>query len=67
MSNENGITEQNKQTGPRMMTIRAAAAVVPMAEHALRGMVKRGEAPGFYSGTRFYVNYDRLIDKLNAM
>ena len=30
----------------------------------LRSMVKRGECPGFYSGSRFYVNMALLREKL---
>lgn len=47
-------------------TIRKAAALpeVPIGESCLRGMVKRGECPGIYSGTRFLVNVDALLDLL---
>ena len=32
---------------------------------AIRRMVKRHECPGFYSGSRFYVNVDALKEKLD--
>ena len=35
-------------------------------EHILRKMLKAGQLPGFYSGTRFYVNVDQLRDVLNG-
>lgn len=30
----------------------------------LRGMIKAGVVPGFYSGTRFYIDVDRFQAKL---
>ena len=35
-----------------------------LTEGTLRRMVRCGECPGFYSGTRFMVNTDALIDLL---
>lgn len=48
------------------LTIRQAAADprCPLREGTLRAMVKRGEVPGFYSGTRFWVNIDELLTSL---
>lgn len=51
---------------PRMLTIRQTAATGILPEFCLRTMVKRGEVPGFYSGTKYYVNFDRLVAKLDA-
>ena len=32
----------------------------------IREMVKQGACPGIYSGTRFLVNVDALIEQLDA-
>jgi hypothetical protein len=34
--------------------------------HALRRMLEEGELPGFYSGTRYYVNVEVLREKLSG-
>jgi hypothetical protein len=47
-------------------TIRQTAKLIPMPEQALRNMVRQKLVPGFYSGTRFYVNVDMLRQKLNS-
>ncbi len=36
-------------------------------ECALRRMVKTHECPGFFSGTRFYVDTEKLLEKLESM
>jgi hypothetical protein len=48
-------------------TIRQTAASGLISEHYLRGMVARGECPGFRSGNRFLVNVELLKEKLNEM
>ena len=48
-------------------TIRQTAASGLISEHYLRGMVSRGECPGFQSGNRFLVNVEQLTEKLNKM
>lgn len=48
------------------MTIRQAAATGILSEHHLRLMQKRGELPGIYTGNRFMVNYNLLVEYLNA-
>lgn len=45
-------------------TIRQIAFSGLIAENALRKMVKRGECPGYYEGTRFMVNVQMLEDAL---
>lgn len=47
-------------------SIRGAAARGPLSEYCLRAMLARGELPGVYSGKKFLVNYDRLLEQLNA-
>ncbi len=46
-------------------SVREAAKRGPLSEYCLRQMLKRGELPGIYSGRKFLVNYDRLIEHLN--
>lgn len=50
---------------PVFMTIRQTARTGLISEHRLRLLVAQGKAPGVYSGNRFMVNYDQLIDMLN--
>ena len=40
---------------------------VPLNENQLRGMIKRKECPGFYTGNRFYIRVDLLMKKLDEM
>lgn len=50
----------------KFLTIRQAAAdpSVPLREGTLRRMVRRGECPGYYSGSRFWVDVDGLRELL---
>ena len=52
---------------PRFRTIRQVAASGLISEYFLRGMVARGECPGFRSGNRFLVNEAELIKILSKM
>lgn len=47
------------------LTIKQTARRGPYPEHRLRKMLRIGELPGFYSGTRYYVNYDLLMEQLD--
>lgn len=47
-------------------SIRNAAKRGPVSEYCLRLMLKQGILPGVYSGRKFLVNYDRLIEQLNS-
>lgn len=51
----------------RFLSIRETAKTGIITEHLLRQMVAKGEAPGFYAGTHFRVNYPMLVAKLDAM
>lgn len=51
---------------PRMLTIREAAREGPLSEYALRMLQKRGQLPGVLIGTKYLVNYDRLLLQLNG-
>lgn len=60
--------QNNQETpNPRMMTIRQIAATGLLPEHALRTMVKTGQAPHIQVGSRVLINYDKLIAQLNAL
>ena len=47
------------------MTINQAADAVGLPRHFVRRAQKLGKIPGFYSGTRFYVNMKMFTEKLN--
>ena len=47
-------------------SIRETAKRGPLSEYCLRLMLARGELPGVYSGKKFLVNYDRLLEQLDA-
>lgn len=47
------------------LTIRQTAKKVPYSENQLRKMLRIGELPGFYSGTRFYVDYELLMEQID--
>ena len=50
----------------RFLTIRQTAKEGPLSEYCLRLMVKRGELPGVYSGSRFLVNYPAFLEQLGV-
>lgn len=50
----------------RFLTIRQTAATGILNEHRLRIMVAQGICPGIKTGNRFLVNYDALVNLLNA-
>lgn len=45
-------------------SIRETAKRGPLSEYCLRLMLKQNTLPGVYSGKKFLVNYDRLLDQL---
>ena len=47
-------------------TIRQTAKEIEFPENRIRAMVKQGVCPGIYSGTRFLVNVDALVEQLDA-
>ena len=49
---------------PRFVTITQAAKMGVMSVYSLRLMLKQGQLPGYYAGTRFYINLDRLLEQL---
>lgn len=50
---------------PKFPTIRQTAKTGILPEHSLRIMVAQGRCPGIYSGNRFLVNYDLLVEQLD--
>ena len=49
----------------RFPSIREAARRGPVSEYLLRLWLKQGKLPGIYSGRKFLVNYEKLIEQLN--
>ena len=47
-------------------SIREAAARGPLSEYCLRLMLKEGKLPGIYSGRKFLVNYEKLLEQLDS-
>lgn len=45
-------------------SIRETAKRGPLSEYCLRLMLKQNSLPGVYSGRKFLVNYDRLLEQL---
>lgn len=54
----------NEESLPKILTIRQAAASSGIPEHAIRGMVKRHEIPIMQSGTRVYINLNKLREHI---
>lgn len=50
---------------PTFKTIRQTATLGFISEHYLRLLVAQGKCPGVYSGNRFLVNLDALIEQLD--
>ena len=48
------------------LTINQTAKEKNISHTALRTMQKQGKLPGFYVGSRFYVNVDMFNEMLNA-
>ena len=51
---------------PPFQTIRQVAKTGLISEHFLRLRLRQGKLPGFYTGTRFLVDYAALVDLLHA-
>ncbi len=64
---KNKVVEQPKidTSIPRMMTIRAIAKEIGLAESAVRRMVKEGKLPYIRVGSRFLINYSKVCDLIN--
>ena len=53
------------QKFPKFPTIRQTAKTRIISESNLRRMVAQGRCPGIYSGNRFLVNYELLVEQLD--
>ena len=51
---------------PEFMSIRETARTGILPEACLRLMAKQGTLPGIYSGVKFLVNYNKLVEQLSA-
>lgn len=51
---------------PRFVTISQASKMGVASVYTLRLMLKRGELPGYFAGTRFYINLDKLLAKIGG-
>lgn len=51
---------------PEFMSIRETARTGILPEACLRRMAKQGTLPGIYSGVKFLVNYNKLVEQLSA-
>ncbi len=52
---------------PRFRTMTEIASTGLISRYAMRLMLKAGTLPGYYAGTRFYVNLDKLLEQLGAV
>ena len=52
---------------PKMMTVREVARTGILPETAIRRLLKQGKIPAVYSGTKAYINFDRLCEMLDSM
>ena len=60
------MNETNGLVIPRTATIRQTAQLGIMSIYGLRLRLAQGTLPGFYSGSRFYVNLDKLLSEMNG-
>lgn len=51
---------------PEFRTIRQTSVLYRIPEGRMREWQKQGKLPGYYSGTRFYVNVSALFNQLNV-
>ena len=51
---------------PRFVTIVQASKMGVASVYTLRLMLKRGELPGYFAGTRFYINLDKLLEQIGG-
>lgn len=53
-------------TTPHFVSIRKFAELGVISEYALRKMVKEGRCPGLYSGVKFLINQEALLNLLSV-
>ena len=59
--------ENRNNNIPRMMSVRQIAATGLINESALRRMLKAGQLPAIYSGTKALINFDILCNMLSNL
>lgn len=47
-------------------TVRQVAKTLKIPEHLVRSLVAQGSCPGIYSGNRFLVNVNALVEQLET-
>lgn len=50
----------------KFLTIKQEAELGIVPGFRLRQMLKQGRLPGYYAGSRYYVNHDMLVAQLEA-
>ena len=61
------LGNQNKELKKvHFLTINQTAREIGLPHTCLRTMLAEGQLPGFYAGTRYYVNVDVLREKLDT-
>ncbi len=58
--------EKNGSMSSRWPTVRETAERGPLTEYAIRKGIRDGWVPGRYIGNRFRVNYEKLLEILEA-
>ena len=51
---------------PEFKTVRKTSAMGFITESHLRRLIKMGECPGYYAGSRFMVNVGALLEQLDS-
>lgn len=51
----------------QFMTINQTSKVLGLPHTCIRALVKANKCPGFYAGTRFYVDVDMFREQLEGM
>lgn len=62
----NEVMQVSEAISAKFPSIREAAKRGPLSEYCLRLMLKQGKLPGVFSGRKFLVNYERLLEWLDA-
>lgn len=53
-------------TENKFLSIRETARRGPLSEYCLRLMLKQNKLPGTYSGKKYLVNYEGLLEQLQV-
>ena len=51
----------------KIYTVRGEARASGLPEHFLRTLLRQNRLPGFYAGTRYYVNHDVFMEQLDTL